>query len=402
MSEQVEAQETQEDKLKAVAQQLVDADKKVQLIYAFNGTGKTRLSRAVKELVAPKPEDGEEEEPTRRKILYYSAFTEDLFVWDNDTLNDEMRKINIQPNDFTDWILNFQGDEGIVKNFRRYTDEKLTPEFPPKTEQFINERGRRENRTTYPEVIFSHGGGGALKTNIKISKGEESNFVWSVFLTLLQEVIGILQEPDKAKREDDQFDGLQYVFIDDPVSSLDENHLIELAFDLAGLINSSRFDNGVGVKFVVTTHNPLFYNVLHKEISKPQGYLLQRKADGSFVLEQKNGAANKSFSYHLYLRQILEEAIVEDDIQKFHFNLLRNLYEKTANFLGYEHWTKLLKSVPDDRADYLKKLTNHYSHRELSFEEVAEPTEQQKQDVDVLLKNLINNYGYFSQEEQNA
>lgn len=160
-------------------------------------------------LNSSKPEEGEEEEPTRRKILYYSAFTEDLFVWDNDRDNDEVRKIDIQPNDFTDWILNFQGDEGIVQNFRRYTDEKLTPEFPPKVVQITNEQGRRENRTTYPEVKFSHGGGGELKTNIKISKGGESNFVWSVFLTLLQEVVGILQEPDVKKREDDQFDGLQ-------------------------------------------------------------------------------------------------------------------------------------------------------------------------------------------------
>lgn len=400
MAEPTKVQETQEDKLEAIAQQLVATDKKVQLIYAFNGTGKTRLSRAVKNEVAPKAE--EDEGPTLRKFLYYSAFTEDLFVWDNDTLNDEVRKINIQPNDFTDWILNFQGDEGIVKNFRRYTDDKLTPEFPPKVVQFTNDQGRRQNRNTYPEVTFSHGGGGELKSNIKISKGEESNFVWSVFLTLLQEVVGILDEPDKNKREEDQFNDLKCVFIDDPVSSLDENHLIELAVDLGSLISKSRFENGDGVRFIITTHNPLFYNVLYKEVSSAGCYLLKREADGTLELEGKNGAANKSFSYHLHLRRILEEAIVQNDIQKFHFNLLRNLYEKTANFLGYEHWTKLLKSVPDDRAEYLKKLTNHYSHRELSFEEVAEPTEQQKQDVDILLKNLINNYGYFSQEEQNA
>lgn len=60
MTEPAEVQETQEDKLKAIAQQLVDADKKVQLIYAFNGIEKTRLSRPVKDLVAPKSEDGEE------------------------------------------------------------------------------------------------------------------------------------------------------------------------------------------------------------------------------------------------------------------------------------------------------------------------------------------------------
>ena len=35
--------------------------------------------------------------------------------------------------------------------------------------------------------------------------------------------------PEPGERETDQFDQLEYIFIDDPVSSLDENHLIELA-----------------------------------------------------------------------------------------------------------------------------------------------------------------------------
>ncbi|AIO76474.1 hypothetical protein [Burkholderia multivorans] len=44
--------------LAKIAQQLNAAGKKVQLIYAFNGTGKTRLSREFKQLIAPKG-DGE-------------------------------------------------------------------------------------------------------------------------------------------------------------------------------------------------------------------------------------------------------------------------------------------------------------------------------------------------------
>lgn len=68
--------------LDEIAKQLKDCGKKVQLIYAFNGTGKTRLSRAFKELVAPKNESEEEEtDLAGKKILYYNAFTEDLFYW---------------------------------------------------------------------------------------------------------------------------------------------------------------------------------------------------------------------------------------------------------------------------------------------------------------------------------
>lgn len=40
--------------LDEIAKQLRDSDKKVNLIYAFNGSGKTRLSKAFKNLIAPK------------------------------------------------------------------------------------------------------------------------------------------------------------------------------------------------------------------------------------------------------------------------------------------------------------------------------------------------------------
>lgn len=392
----------QDENLKAIAQHLIDTDKKVQLIYAFNGTGKTRLSRALKELVAPKAEGDEEAEPTRRKILYYNAFTEDLFSWDNDIEFDEEPRLEIKANTFTDWILRDRGqDRNIVENFQRYTSRSITPNFPPK-EVIVEREGRRESSQTFPEIRFNFTGGDNVENNVKISKGEESNLIWSLFYTLLVEVIEILTEPDPSKRDDSEYDNLEYVFIDDPVSSLDENHLIELAIDLAGLIAASRYENGNGVKFLITTHNPLFFNVLSKELHGAAPWLLSRNQDGSLELASKNGAANKSFSYHHHLKMILEKAIADNTVEKYHFNLLRNLYEKTANFLGYEHWTKLLQTAPDERAKYLRKVTDHYSHRDLSSEEVAEPTEKQKEEVAILLKNLINNYGYWQQEAQDG
>ncbi len=93
--------------LTEIAQQLKDSNKKVQLIYAFNGTGKTRLSREFKQLIAPKANDdegdGKAETPelSRNKILYYNAFTEDLFYWDNDLAGDAKYKLKIQPNAYT-------------------------------------------------------------------------------------------------------------------------------------------------------------------------------------------------------------------------------------------------------------------------------------------------------------
>lgn len=391
--------------LTEIADTLRDADKKVQLIYAFNATGKTRLSRAFKELVAPKRENEEAPEEgilPRDKILYYNAFTEDLFYWDNDLENDSDPILNIQPNTFTDWILRDRGqDRNIVTNFQRYTDNKLTPNFRPQTRQ-VTENDRRVNLTVYPSVDFSYDRGSDRHTGVKISKSEESSLIWSFFHTLLTEIISIRSGSDYDASDNDQFNRLEYVFIDDPVSSLDDNHLIELAFDLARLIRASPYVPGNKIKYIITTHNPLFYNVLCSEIDSPKGYFFKRLSNGTFDLIEKGGASNKSFSYHQHLKQTLEEAIASDQIEKYHFNLLRNLYEKTAHFLGYDHWTTLLSTAPDGRADYLKRLTNQNSHRDLTFEEVADPTERQKEDLRVLLANLVDNYGFWKQAEDHA
>jgi hypothetical protein len=207
-------------------------------------------------------------------------------------------------------------------------------------------------------------------------------------------VITILNVAEANERETNKFDQLDYVFIDDPVSSLDENHLIELAFNLAGLIKSSKS----GLRFIVTTHSPLFYNVLYNELNSKTCYLLDRFEDGTFELIEKKGDSNKSFSYHLYLKQILEKAITEKRVQKYHFTLLRNLYEKTASFLGYPRWSELL---PDDKQLYFSRIIQFTSHSTLSNEAVAEPTPQEKETVNFLLKHLIENYGFMQEEEQN-
>ena len=100
--------------LTEIAQQLKNANKKVQLIYAFNGAGKTRLSQVFRDPKTDIEEDGVAE-PSRRKFLYYNAFTEDLFYWDNDISQDfePKPKLKIQPNSFTDWILRERGDTDI-------------------------------------------------------------------------------------------------------------------------------------------------------------------------------------------------------------------------------------------------------------------------------------------------
>ena len=387
--------------LTEIAQTLKDTDKKVQLIYAFNGVGKTRLSSEFKELVATKTVGDEAEEDKPIKVLYYNAFTEDLFYWDNDLDEDKYRKLIIHPNNFTDWIFKDQGQESnIITHFQRYTNDKLTPSF---NQEYTtkNADGKDFTVRAYSEIKFSlERGDDNPIDNIKISKGEESCLIWCVFFSLIKLVIDTLNESDPANRDTNQFDELEYIFIDDPVSSLDENHLIELAVNIAELIRQSESN----VKFIITTHNPLFYNVLYNELElkkkNKQGneccYLLRKDDDGTYELNGKLGDSNKSFSYHLHLRQILQDAVDNNSIEKYHFMLLRNLYEKTANFLDYPQWSELL---PEDKKTYYNRIIQFTSHSTLSNEAIPEPTEPEKNTLKFLLKHLIDNYSYYKDEQ---
>jgi wobble nucleotide-excising tRNase len=382
--------------LTKIAQQLKDANKKVQLIYAFNGTGKTRLSREFKQLIAPKvdgDEKADEVELSRNKILYYNALTEDLFYWDNDLEEDAKSKLRIQPNTFTDWVLKDQGqDINVITTFQRYTNDKLTPRF--NTER--TEKGEGDKQITikaFSEVTFTMERGDSTHSgNLKISRGEESNFIWSIFFTLLEQVIGVLNVAEPDNRETDQFNQLEYVFIDDPVSSLDENHLIQLAVDLAQLIKSSESEVG----FIITTHNPLFYNVLFNELNSDDRsykkksfdkYRLTKLDDGSYELVTQPD--DSPFSYHLYLKSELEKAIASGKVSKYHFNFLRNILEKISTFLGYKKWGDLLPRADDGKANpYEARIINISSHSKHAGEEVAELTEDDKRVLRYLVEQL--------------
>lgn len=433
--------------LKDIAQELKNTNKKVQLIYAFNGTGKTRLSLEFKNLVAPKnitdADNGEKNQP-REKILYYNAFTEDLFYWDNDLKaeTNPAPKLKIQPNTFTDWLITLLrelGEDGnIISNFQRYTSSKVTPEFNEAYQDKIIDRAEKEIEITVPaysevtfkiaanqpvmvdnSVVTTNDGAIVVQGNyeiVKISKGEESNFVWSVIYTLLEQVISIRNEPDATNRITDKFDQLEYVFIDDPVSSLDDTHLIELAVDLATLIKNSAYIKGNGLRFVIATHNPLFYNVLynelHNDLKNPinngtpkwiykrgdaEYYRLDKKADSTFELASSN---DHPFSYHLFLLSEIRKAIETGQVKKYHFGFLRNILEKTATFLGYRHWEDLLEKTAEGHPNrFASRIINLSSHSVHAGEEITDIGDSDKDKLDELIKYLITTYGFRKQEQ---
>lgn len=394
--------------LEELANNLISKKSKISLLYAFNGSGKTRLSMAVKKKL-----DGDESDQIQdrsideKKIFYFNAFTEDLFSWDNDLQYDLNRKLNMnQESTFLKYILNEQGKENdIINSFQDYLgifeegnelrskQQIILPSFQDdyKTVKFSktytakNENGEDERIT---------------EDNIKISKGEESSFIWSIFYTFLNEVI-------LTKNDDqDSFPNLKYIFIDDPVSSLDDRKIIEMAVDLATLIKRSTFTKPTetvhessGLKFIITTHHPLFFNVLFNE--------LKGDSCSRFVLEHKlhltsgeetyhlKETSDSPFAYHLKVIDIIDEAIKENQLEKYHYNLLRSLFEKTSTFLGYGTWKEIMPE--SEKGKVHGRYLNLFSHDKQSVEEFPDITEDDKEQFKVIFKKFIETY-YFNKD----
>lgn len=319
-----------ESKLRGVSDK-----KQIVLLYAFNGVGKTRLSTIMHGALEPR------DDLVTINTLSYNAFFEDLFTWDND---EYLLKFNSKSD-----IVNFISDQGlenqITDNFQILTRSKIYPSYDLDSGHIAFNFAPGDDRS---------------ESNIKISRGEESLFVWSVFFTVLEAAILALSAKEED-RETELFNNLKYVIIDDPVSSIDDTKIITMALELLKLIDSYEGNN---ISFLVTTHHALFFNIIYSEYDRHPKIklcplLLSKQATGFTVDEQKDSP----FAYHLVIKDEIQRALDTQELKKYHFNLFRGLLEKTANFLGYNSWRDCLGG--EDKREIMR-LVNLYSHGRLS------------------------------------
>ncbi len=93
-------------------------NKKTILLYAYNGTGKTRLSMVFKDIA----KQGEADNAVR-DTLYFNAFTEDLFHWDNDLDGDSDRRLMLnEASRFFAGLAELEMDNRIRPLLQRYAD----------------------------------------------------------------------------------------------------------------------------------------------------------------------------------------------------------------------------------------------------------------------------------------
>ena len=87
------------------------------LLYAYNGTGKTRLSMEFKDISKKRKKNPQAD------TLYYNAYTEDLFHWNNDLENDTRRYLIInRESSFFEGLKELSLEEKIFNFLERYAD----------------------------------------------------------------------------------------------------------------------------------------------------------------------------------------------------------------------------------------------------------------------------------------
>lgn len=334
--------------LKEVAENIINDDKKLTLMYAFNATGKTRLSMTFKEQLNPPKETSDYVGLGNKRVLYFNSFTEDLFTWENDLDNDEHRYLMYKTDTaFGKYIDEQSVDQRINEKFRSFVRSDIFVKF------------ERIENTDNMGIKFFRG-----DKVIKISRGEERLFTWCVFMIIAENIVSDLKED----KDNNDINSIDYIYIDDPVSSLDETYTIAAALDLADLVKDSVLKtekekkDGKSLKFIISTHHALFFEVLSNSFKKMNSKtvnILEKNIDDAegYVIK---GANNSPFSYHNYIIKKINDTSY-DALSKYHFNLMRNLLEKTALFLGYSDYQTLIPEESNDRSKFLK-LLNEYSH----------------------------------------
>lgn len=328
------------------------------LLYAYNGTGKTRLSMEFKDA-------GKRKNKGQSDTLYFNAFTEDLFSWDNDLAGDSERRLHINADSkFFKGLKDLALDERIGFYLARYAEFSFDIDYDRWTISFRK--------------------GAAL--HIKVSRGEENIFMWCLFMAICERVIDGLET----------YAWVKYLYIDDPITSLDDNNAIAVASDLAKLLRKAKnrtrpeavVVDGPGaadnpprmmpapIKAVVSSHHALFFNVVCNELKKDahKKYLLQRPDRGTIYTLRATDET--PFFHHVSMLAELKKAAQGGTLYTYHFNMLRSILEKTATFFGRDDFSACIHGLDD--AELFARALNLLSHGKYDIYQPSEMVDDNK------------------------
>lgn len=373
--------------LENIAKEIKNAKENIFLIYAFNGTGKTMLSKEYKDIT--KDTEG------NHTGVYYNAFSEDLFRWNNDEQNDN-ENIRLEVVDSSlSTLYQYFGDESPIKD--KLKNYQPTYDFRFK---YIN-----DNQEKGIEYIWFFKEDDKEKW-IKISRGEERIFIWCFFLALFD-----IEDFEDAHKD--------YFFIDDPVSSLDDINVYTTAEMLFELFDNCVINNK---KIIVTTHHLGLFSILCDWLNKGENAEKYKKNtvkgevkningkktttlsysesekysirilenDKKYTLKKRNDGA---WLYHILLLRKLKNDGKTDKLYRYHFGLLRQVLEITASFLGRNKRFGYVLDIIGEEKEIVNRI-NEGAHKQTFDYQDGKLVGDNKEMINRIVKKLIDYYGF--------
>jgi hypothetical protein len=155
------------------------------------------------------------------------------------------------------------------------------------------------------------------------------------------------------------------------------------------------------VKFVISTHHGLFFNVIFNELKgkrsadadtdiKRKAYILHRRNNSpAYTLQD---TTESPFLHHVIALADLKAAAKTGKISQSHCNMLRSILEKTAIFFGRQHISSCFSGLPK-KAVYARFL-NVRSHAKYSVFEADPIHDADKKMFREILNAFLDRYEF--------
>ena len=367
------------------------------LVFAYNGTGKTRLSYDFAHYGRG--------ENAPQHTLYYNAYTEDLFTWDNDLENNTNHHLLINQNSaLIQGLAGSNFSEPLGKYLQVFTDidfkfhyDEQNADIPDYVvfSKKIKKKERVQGEWKDVETEIE---------NIKISRGEERLFVWCCFRFILDQVVG----------ETEAYKNIEFIYIDDPMSSLDDNNVIAFAEQLYSVIRT-QFKKELEaykagrqdfrrIKFVVSSHHALFFHTMLHGLSadrKLGKYYLSRDKETN-RLTLKSMSDNTPFYYNVAMMSEIQRAIKTGKLYTYHFTVLRSVMEKIKEFFGHNDFGYILEGITyrgevldkDELAEFYSRIVNVLTHQGSMFSPTL-MNDDNKELATTLFNHLVKKYQFI-------
>ena len=220
-----------------------------------------------------------------------------------------------------------------------------------------------------------------------LSEGEKSLIAFAYYITRLES----LSTEEKSKT---------ILFIDDPVSSLDENNIFYIYNLIFCLLEKKEF-----LQYFLSTHNLDFLKYTNRFSNKKDYYLIEKIKEAenipskSYIKKLPTHLSNKVTEFVFLFEQIYR--VATEDEHENNFSVFYNFpnngrkFIETLLYFKYPDYKtknddKIINYFGDENAPFMQRINNEYSHGEDRFDRTRNPinTCEFKHDARIILGAL--------------